>query len=522
MLFSEEDAPLLKAWIVKRIENTSDADADVLAEYVIALLKHDGDKTSVRMLCEQEIPDFLTEDPKQFLDDVFQAITYRSFLPGAPPPPPPPPTNKPAIEPAAAPTNDETSKKRRFDETGPQNDHDRRGSHGRAVKLARRGRRGGRAEDRLGHGQFQGQQYPMGIAMPAFDPNNPMEALMSMQAMGMGFPMMGDGSGWFGAAAAAAAAAASAAATRGGGGGGGGQKRRRCRDFDSKGYCSRGSTCVFDHGGEEGLMNQEEYDPGNAMILPFPSSDMDMDMDRGRGRGGGGSGRRGKPRGGHSGGTRAPFSAEGPVSDRSKTAIVVENIPEDSFSEDKVRGFFSQFGDIVQVSMQPYKHLAIVRFSTWASANDAYRSPKVIFDNRFVKVFWLKDESPPSIPGGEGDSGSGSGKTKKQQTGGDGGMGTDDMDITITTTAATAAASEMDMQEFRQKQEEAQKLHQQRQDKKTELQKQRELLQRQQQELLAKHRTETERLRAKLAEKSGGGGGGGEAHPPSLSSSSAD
>jgi hypothetical protein len=39
----------------------SDADAEVLAEYIIALLKHDGNKESVRELCEQEIPDFLTE-----------------------------------------------------------------------------------------------------------------------------------------------------------------------------------------------------------------------------------------------------------------------------------------------------------------------------------------------------------------------------------------------------------------------------------------------------------------------------
>jgi RNA-binding protein 26 len=61
MLFPEEHAPLLKAWIVKRIEDTSDADADVLAEYVIALLKHDGDADAVRKLCEQEIPDFLSE-----------------------------------------------------------------------------------------------------------------------------------------------------------------------------------------------------------------------------------------------------------------------------------------------------------------------------------------------------------------------------------------------------------------------------------------------------------------------------
>lgn len=90
MLFPEEDAPQLKTWIVKRIENTfvccscglsfsfsprlltyfsflcrSDADSDVLADYVIALLKHDGDAASVRTLCEAEIPDFLTEGPSQ-------------------------------------------------------------------------------------------------------------------------------------------------------------------------------------------------------------------------------------------------------------------------------------------------------------------------------------------------------------------------------------------------------------------------------------------------------------------------
>lgn len=40
---------------------SSDADSDVLADYVIALLKHDGDQDSVRKLCETEIPDFLTE-----------------------------------------------------------------------------------------------------------------------------------------------------------------------------------------------------------------------------------------------------------------------------------------------------------------------------------------------------------------------------------------------------------------------------------------------------------------------------
>lgn len=41
--------------------NRSDADADVLADYVLALLRHDGDVKDVRKLCEDEIPDFLKE-----------------------------------------------------------------------------------------------------------------------------------------------------------------------------------------------------------------------------------------------------------------------------------------------------------------------------------------------------------------------------------------------------------------------------------------------------------------------------
>lgn len=91
----------------------------------------------------------------------------------------------------------------------------------------------------------------MGLMMPPLDPNNPMEALMSMQAMSMAFPMMGDASsGWFGPAA--------------GRGERGGSKRRRCRDFDQKGYCSRGSTCNFDHAGGVEAANQEgeSLDPG--------------------------------------------------------------------------------------------------------------------------------------------------------------------------------------------------------------------------------------------------------------------
>ena len=92
---------------------------------------------------------------------------------------------------------------------------------------------------------------------------------------------------------------------------------------------------------------------------------------------------------------RADFSQAGPNHDRSITAVVVEQIPEENFDEQSVRGFFSEFGAIEDVQMQAYKRLAIVKYSDYSAAKRAYESPKVIFDNRFVKVYWY---NPNSIP----------------------------------------------------------------------------------------------------------------------------
>ena len=132
--------------------------------------------------------------------------------------------------------------------------------------------------------------------------------------------------------------------------------------------------------------------------------------------------------------------------------------------------------------MQPYKHLAIVKYDKWGSANAAYRSPKVIFDNRFVKVFWYRDEKdslPPSVANGSAFNGQ---------------AGSEQMDV----------EPEMDPEEFQRRQEEAQKQHQERESKRTELERQRLELEKKQQELMARHREETQRLQSKLAEKNAG------------------
>ena len=97
---------------------------------------------------------------------------------------------------------------------------------------------------------------------------------------------------------------------------------------------------------------------------------------------------------------RAEFSQAGPNHDRNITTVVVEQIPEDHFDEQSVRDFFSQFGEIVEISMQAYKRLAIVKYKDYHSAKSAYESPKVIFDNRFVKVYWYNPNTVPTTTNG--------------------------------------------------------------------------------------------------------------------------
>lgn len=195
-----------------------------------------------------------TTDPKAFLDDVFQAITYKTYIPGAPPPPKfsseLPPT-QPASFDSGAPNGG--SRKRGFhdrDEFDGPDTRDGSNQAGRAYKQPRRGGRGGRGDDMRG-GRYGGPPgamhgFPSQQDMPTFDPNNPMEAFMQLQAMGLQYPGMPKFPQPYG--------------------GGRGQPRRkgRCRDFDTKGFCSRGSTCQYDHGNESIFMPQSMGLPGDG------------------------------------------------------------------------------------------------------------------------------------------------------------------------------------------------------------------------------------------------------------------
>lgn len=207
---------------------------------------------------------------------------------------------------------------------------------------------------------------------------------------------------------------------------------------------------------------------------------------------------------------RAPFSAEGPVNDRTQTKVVVESIPEENFEEDQVRIFFAQFGNVEEVTMMGYKRLAIVKFDNWASANAAYKSPKVIFDNRFVKVFWYKDEKHSDIANGSKNGRPAAANGVKHEDHHPSG------DIKM-----EDGEDEIDMEEFTRKQEEAQRLHEEKTARMREIERKREELERKQKLLQARQAAERQRLMEKLARKNSneaGSAGAGDATTTTASS----
>ncbi|KAI1373939.1 hypothetical protein F4677DRAFT_427667 [Hypoxylon crocopeplum] len=531
MLFPENDASLLRAWIIKRLANTSDADADVLADYVLALLRHDGDAASIRKVFEEEIPDFLREDAAAFTNDVFRAIEFRSYLPGAlpaplstrptlPPPPPLAPTNVPLASQyqpqlpysgttRAPPFVQSVSRKRAFNDRD-DNDFDitmsgqgsYSGSH--PYKQPRRGgnysQRGGRFDDsyrtrgQRGHPNpyastpssnrfgdlppppppFSHHRHDQGLPM---DPSVILDGIQRLQQLGIPLPNIAD--------LPKPVYSGSIPPPR--------RNKQRCRDFDAKGYCSRGNKCRFEHGAEPvlpllGPPAGDEYDPNNAVFSmpllanqPQPQGFPPLNLPPFPVAPNPNANRReiNKPR-----------WAKSPTNDKTKSSLVIQHIPDEHFSEEDIRGYFGQFGNILDLSMQESGRLAVVKFDTWDAANAAWSSPKVIFDNRFVKVYWCKDDGEAGSAQVNGKAGKAGKAAKNGATKGN------------ALVDENGSEEPFDMDEFKRKQEEAQRIHDEKTKKRQELERQRQELEDRQKELRARQLEEKRKLHAKLTGKS--------------------
>ncbi|KAI9798496.1 MAG: hypothetical protein M1833_004763 [Piccolia ochrophora] len=296
MLNTEDEAPL-KKWIVKRLEDISDADSDVLADYVLALLRHESPESEVRALSIEQLEDFLKDNTAKFVDDIFRAIKTKSYLPGAAAGsifnepsasiPPTSPAQQLPYEPAGLIPNGGArgrpngSRKRSYNEREGSETNDGRDPHyapntadrihkqarrgglrnGRGENMDNRGRRSlgpqlGQGPDAVGAGVPGLSQSPP-LAFPGmpppppgfpFNPNDPLAAVMAMQAMG--FPSLPPMSP-FSPTGSPAALAADVGTRRPPSGVKTTPERKngkRCRDYDEKGFCAMGGTCPYEHG----------------------------------------------------------------------------------------------------------------------------------------------------------------------------------------------------------------------------------------------------------------------------------
>lgn len=78
------------------------------------------------------------------------------------------------------------------------------------------------------------------------------------------------------------------------------------------------------------------------------------------------------------------------------TRLVVDRIPYEHCSISSVNTFFSKFGNLTNVTVNPDQRRARIQFATSEEANQAYHSADAIFDNRFVKLYW--DREGEDIP----------------------------------------------------------------------------------------------------------------------------
>ncbi|KAK0876124.1 hypothetical protein LTR87_010081 [Friedmanniomyces endolithicus] len=406
MPLDEADSELFKVWVIKKLEAISDADSEVLADYVLALVKTDDSVVVAKANCIENLRDFIGNSARSFVNDVFQALATKSYDPSRPQLKPTAPIYEPPRRTSSElPSLPNESRKRSYQdrdaEPGQNGQNQPFGAVDRSLKQSRRGGRGwesrggGQISQPVRGGYGAPQPYAQQVpplqlpsmptpppGMPPFDPNNPLAALFAM-GQAMGFMPSAPG---FGPPSATPGHIAR-------------QIGQRCRDYDQKGYCMRGGSCLYEHDDNAFVVPQQidEYDPTNAVIFdvaPNPAEYPSTPRSSGRANGS----VRGRVERGAYGGSRpqrAEFSMTGANHNQSIKSIVVEQIPKEHFDEQSVRAFFGEFGSVESVTMQPYKRLAVVQFASHDSAKAAYKSPKSVFENRFVKVYWYKSDSLP-------------------------------------------------------------------------------------------------------------------------------
>ncbi|CAE7028209.1 hypothetical protein CFE70_004058 [Pyrenophora teres f. teres 0-1] len=398
MLLPETDHAVFKRWLLPKLETISDAEAGVLADYVVALVATDDTEANIQRSCIESLEDFLGGDnTAAFVKDVIAALKEKAYLPNPTANAPiqsivgsanfeyePHPSNVPSDAPRGpAATRNQTghrlpdrptaqgiqdgsnqSRKRKVLEgdnghswEGQDPHYNRNGSGNRPMKqAARKGGRNAMPGGMEPQNAFTGfASMPNFANLPApppgplpFDPTDPMAIFAMAAAFGANIPGLpplpvpNEGN----------------------------SRKTKCIRYHENGYCQIGKLCPYEH--DDAAVEVPEYDPEHSHLAVHPN----------------GAKVRGQHRTTGGGKARTKFPPSGRAHDPSNTTLVVDHIPEPSCNEESVRNYFSEFGSILGVEMHADKQLAIVKFADRPAAKRAKNSPKAVFENRFVKVYW--------------------------------------------------------------------------------------------------------------------------------------
>ena len=434
MLFDEAHTDDLKTWLTSELGPICDADPEVLADYVLALLKHEGPEAELKTLLAEQLEDFLAAETEPFVAKTFQAIADKAYLPQSEAQPAGDTTEGHALACTSNAAGD-SSRKRRADDHAAD---DTTLSPPRQSRRLQDDTLTPRSDDSRAGRTRERDSRERNANVEGADANG------SQSEGGRREP-----------------------------------RKQLCRDYHNKGFCPRGANCKFEHssdmlpanpnarnhpqqqqqpfhmgpmmgapsgpnamhgppmmfpgapfgmppqgwqpsmgpaaglsaanGSPGAFQSQQQHSNGDGQNLanrmggqltpqatdapPFPNQAGPFNGGMGPGGRGGAMGGRGRGRGGGPPGT---FQS----ARRSNTTLVIENVPADSLDLIKVNEYFKKFGTITNISIDKPGSKALVSYSQPSEAKAAHESPDVIFGNRFVKVYFQRlDEAAGAAAG---------------------------------------------------------------------------------------------------------------------------
>ncbi|KAF8640345.1 hypothetical protein AX17_000017 [Amanita inopinata Kibby_2008] len=245
----------IRSFFKKNAFNRCDAEPGALADYILALLKHNVPETEMRKELAVQLDEFLEKECKAFIDTLFTVLRTKSYLPyAATPPSPPLPQPQPRdaktldtgipipldglIPPSVSTPTDARPRKRSMETDGRDARPPAKGPRVNADgQFSRYGsRQDGRSSSGAWMDRSQGGYRDGGHNMYRGGMNGGSMGHMNGRRPQSYQPPD--------------------------------QKRGICRDYHNNGYCARGALCKYSHG-EDAVVPGQLFTPMAAPGLPF-------------------------------------------------------------------------------------------------------------------------------------------------------------------------------------------------------------------------------------------------------------